>query len=368
MKKALLALLAALCLGLSGCSFLLSREYSYSAAHTEYPVSDQSAILQAENYQGLVNAILYFITEHRDSGTVHLTYLRDSQRVADALDSACQEVRGEDPLGAYSVEDIQYSVSLLPSYCEVSIAITYARTEEEVAAIVPLAGSSAIRQTVSAAMSSFSDKCVFRISYFTGDAGSLYQLIHQTWLDTPLALVKPEIEIAFFPDSGTNRIIEISLLWPEPAQDLAQRSSALEQQALELLERTAVVSEKFTPMSLLASLKWASIYDPAGKGSAYAALVEGRGNSLGFTQALRLLCQLSDLETTVAEGRLHGEVRYWLIVNTFEGYRHLDPTQAQPDYATDEMFSAAGYQWDAGHYPACVEYASFSEAEPSGKL
>ena len=309
MKKRIPALLTALCLCLAGCSPLSSREFSYSAVHTDYPVSDQSAVLQAENYQGLLNAILYFVTDHRDTGIVHLTYLTDSARVADALDDACQEVRCEDPLGAYTVEDIQYTIESLTSYCEVTVSISYAHTAEEVADITPLAGSSAIRQAISTAMSSFAESCVFRISYFTGDAKSLYNLIHQTWLDTPLALVKPEVGIALYPDSGTNRIIEITFQWPESPQVLADRSAALEQQALELLERTALVSEKFTPLSLLSSLKWASIYDPTGSGSAYAALVEGRSNDLGFTQALRLLCQLSDLEATVVEGQLNGSRR-----------------------------------------------------------
>ena len=368
MKKRFLALLCALAMLLSGCSSLLNREYSYSAAHTEYPVNNKPAVLQAENYQGLVNAILYFITDHRDTGIIHLTYAKEDARVASALDAACREVRGEDPLGAYTVEDIQYSFESFAAYCEVTVSISYAHTEEEVEAIVPLAGSSAIRQTISAAMSSFSDKCVFRVSYFIGDANSLRQLVWQTWLDTPLALVQPEIGIALFPDSGTNRIIEISLKWPEEAQVLTERSAALEKQALELLERTAIVSKKFTPMSLLSSLKWASIYDPEGTGSAYAALVEGRGNSRGFTQALRLLCQLSDLEATVAEGSFLGEKRYWLIVNTSEGYRHLDPAQDQPDYATDGTFTAAGYTWDAGRYPACVEYTAFAGPEVPGTL
>lgn len=371
MKRHALALLTALCLGLclSGCTpFLLSREYSYSAAHTEYPVSDKSAVLQAENYQGLLNAILYFITDHQDTGIIHLTYIQDTGRVSAALDTACREVRSEDPLGAYTVEDIHYTVEPLPSYCEVAVSITYAHTAEEVADIVPLAGSSAIRQALSTAMSSFAETCVFRISYFTGDAESLYQLVHQTWLDTPQALMKPEIGIAFYPDSGTNRIIEFTLQWPEPPELLAQRSAALEQQALELLERASLVSEKFTPLSLLSTLKWASIYDPSGAGSAYAALVEGRGNDQGFTQALRLLCQLSDLETTVVEGRLYGERRCWLIVSTSEGYRHLDPTRDQPEYATDAAFAAAGYEWDAGRYPACVEYTSFSGSAGPGGL
>lgn len=365
MKKQFLALLCALCLCLTGCSSLLSREYSYSAAHTEYPLSEKSAVLQADNYQGLVNAILYFITEHKETGIVRLTYTREEARVSGALDAACREVRGEDPLGAYAVEDIRYSVETGSDYCEVTVSISYAHTAEEVAAIAPLAGTSAIRQTVSAAMTTFSDECVFRVSYFTGDEDSLGQLVHQTWLDTPLAMARPGISISLYPDSGTNRIIEITLDWPEEQQILTDRSTALEKQALELLERTAIVSGKFTPQTLLSSLKWASIYDPEGEGSAYAALVQGRGNSLGYSQALRLLCQLSDQEATVAEGSLHGKAQYWLIVNTSKGYRHLDPTGTEPLYATDEDFIGAGYTWDTGRYPACVEINTFGE-QPAG--
>lgn len=361
MKKRLLVLLCILGLILSGCTALLNREYSYTVPHVDYPVSDKSTVLQADNYQGLVNAILYFITEHKETGIVHLTYVQDETRVDRDLEAAGEEVRGEDPLGAYAVEDIRYSSRRMSSYFEVSVSISYAHTVEEVANIIPVAGFAAVRQSISTTMAAHGEKCVFRISYFTGDAVSLRQLVRQTWLDTPLALTEPRVEIALYPNSGTSRIVEVSLFWREEKSELVERSAALEQRALELLEKAKLTPENLTPLALLDALKQAADYDPRGAETAYGVLVEGRGNALGFAQALRLLCQLTDLEGTVAEGGNHDEKRFWLIVNTPEGYRHLDPTQAEPAYATDESFTEAGYIWDTGRYPACVEYTPPAE-------
>ena len=365
MKKRLFvfALICGLLLTLPGCAAMLNREYSFSTIHADYPVSDKSAVLQAENYQGLVNAILYFVTEHKDSGIVHLTYAQDEARVDSELEAACREVCGEDPLGAYAVEDIQYASQHMTAYYEVTVSITYAHSEEEVSAIVPVAGSSAIRQTVSAAMTAFADKCVFRVSYFTGDVLSLRQLVRQTWLDTPLALAGPKPEITLYPNSGTSRIVEVALIWPQDPAALAEQGQKLEQRALELLEQADLSPENLTPEVLLKILKDAAVYDPEGESTAYAVLVDGRGNALGFAQALRLLCQLTDLEATVVEGRLEDERQFWLIVNTPDGYRHLDPTLSQPVYATDDAFTEAGYTWDIDRYPACVEYTPAPDPE-----
>lgn len=359
-----LTLCALLCAALSGCAAMLNREYSSSTPHMEYPVNDKAAVLQADNYQGLVNAVLYFVTEHEETGILHLSYARSSDQVAEDLDAACREVRTEDPLGAYAVADIQYGVARLTYYYEVTVTISYAHTVEELAAITPVAGSTAIRQTVSAAMAAHAEKSVFRVSYFTGDSASLRLLIRQTWLDTPLALVEPEIHVSLYPRSGTSRIVEVTLGWPADIGELAEQSAALEQRALELLQRADLPPEGLTPEALLSALRREAVYDAQGADTAYAVLVEGRGNHLGFVRTLRLLCQLTDLDTTVAEGTRDGEPGFWLIVNTAEGYRHLDPALPAPVYATDEEFSDAGYTWDTSRYPACTKYTAPAEPEP----
>ena len=366
MKKRLPALACALALALCGCSSMLNREYFSSSDHVEYSVSESASVLQAENYQGLVNAILYFVTEHEETGLIHLSNYAGA--MAADLDRACGEVCTEDPLGAYAVEEITHTYANMTSYYEVQISISYARTPEEVGAIVPAAGSTAIRQTISAAMAAFSDKCVLRMSYFTGDADSLRQLAYQTWLDTPLAaLVRPKITVELYPKSGTSRIVEVGLEWPGNTAELVEQRAALEQEALALLERMDTPPEELTLEELLKSLRRAAICDAAGGDTAYSVLGEGRGNDRGMALALRLLCQLADLEATVAEGQLNGAPRFWIIAPTSEGYRHLDPTAAEPVWATDDVFREAGYSWDESRYPACTDYAAAAQPEPGAE-
>lgn len=358
MNKPIPALICALALLLTGCSSMLNREYSSSSPHVEYPVSDDSTVLQADNYQGLVNAILYFVTEHEESGLIHLSnYTGD---IDAALASACHEVLTEDPLGSYAVEEFSHDYTLTSTYYEVTISMTYAHTPEEVAAIVPAAGSTAIRQTISSAMAAFAPQCVLRVSYLTGDEESIKQLARQTYLDTPLAaLSMPEVNVNLYPNSGTSRIVELTFDWPLPTEDLMAQSTALEQNALTLLEG---LPEELTLEDLLDALRPARIYVPRGGNTAYAALVDGSANDQGVALALRLLCQLVDFEATLAEGTLDGAPRFWLIVSTPEGYRHLDPTAAEPVYATDDDFLAAGYAWPEGRYPDCTDYTAAIQA------
>ncbi len=353
--KCLVVLLCVLTL--TGCTSILEREYSSFTHHMEYPVSKDSSILQAENYQGLVSALIYFIVEHDKTGVIHLSnYLGD---VGADLEIACAEVLEKDPLGAYALNGIEYKHTRIVSYYEVTITFDYAHTQEEVAAIIPATGSQAIFQAVSSAMAGFDKDCVLRLSYFTGDENTLLTQARQAWLDTPLAaLTAPDIGVKLYPDSGTSRVAEFTFEWPEEATELSVRSTQLETVALQFLQKLDIHPGGVTVEVLLdALIQWVEIGSEGG-GSAYDALVDGRANSQGMALALRLLCQLADLEATVVEGEFNGEPRFWLIVSTDEGYRHLDPSVQEPLYATDSVFQGLGYLWSVDRYPDCTDYAA----------
>lgn len=362
MKKTLPALVAALALALTGCASMLERDYASASKHVEYPVSADSSILQAESYQGLVSAILYFVSEHAPTGVVHLSnYLGD---VGADLDEACAEVAEQDPLGAYALNGITHNHTRIVSYYEVTFAFDYAHTAEEVAAIVPATGSQAIFQAVSAALVRFDPVCVLRLSYFTGDEAALLAQTRQAWLNTPLAaLAQPEVGVKLYPDSGTSRVAEFTFTWPGDTEALAARAAQLETAALLLLQELDTPPEDLTAEMLLNALDSRMETGEEGGGTAYDALMEGRADNLGKTLALRLLCQLADLEATAVEGRLNGEARFWLIVSTPEGYRHLDPSAEERPYATDGEFAALGYEWSADRYPDCIDYEAVSAGE-----
>ena len=77
--------------------------------------------------------------------------------------------------------------------------------------------------------------------------------------------------------------------------------------------------------------------------------------------AYAALCQLMELPCQAAGGELEGEPRFWNVVQTQEGWRHLDLSAMGTDapeggpFFTDLEFRELGYLWEEGSFPACTE-------------
>lgn len=368
MKKRLWALALALPLLLSGCAPIFQRPYSSSVEHVELSKTVDSSVLRAETYRGLVDAILYFVNAHAADGVVRLYNYTGS--VEEDLDAACQEVLREDPLAAFAVEDISCECARIVSYYEVTVTLAYSHTADEVDAIQFVAGSANLRQELCRAMEEFSTSVVLRLSYFAGDADDVRSLAVQAYYDTPLAAFgMPEFEISVYPESGTQRIVEVDLQWPMPQSALRSRSAALLELADNLLAANPPADGEagYAPEALALLLRQtAAPMDPAGVSDPYGALRGDSANQLAHTLALELLLQQAGMETTLATGRTAEGDACWLMVNTEAGWRHLLPTEEEPMLYTDLELTALGYLWNTEAYPACVDYnADLSGAAPT---
>lgn len=351
MKKAILALLLAGVLALTGCTAMLER-HSISIAPYEPVASSGSgpSSLRVETYQGLVNAVLYLVTEGEEHGVLNL-YNYTAQDVEADLTRACLEVVQEDPLGAYAVDYIKHDYSLIVSYYEANIDITYRRTPEQVAAIVSVTGSSAIRRELRKTLTSFSSEAVLRVSYFAEDEDYILDLVRQAYYDAPAAaLGMPEVAVSLYPATGHQRIVEISLTYPESPETLLRRSQELKELAPEL------VGESPTAESLYDTVRdGLTVEEGTGHSSAYDALVEGVADSEGAALAYQLLCDQAKVECVVVRGELDGAPHFWNIV-TGDGqeYRHVDLSAGLFAVTDAELTEQGAYEWDSAEYPACV--------------
>lgn len=359
-KKAVLALLLAGILTLTGCTALLER-HSISIAPYEPVASSGSgpSSLRVETYQGLVNAVLYLVTQGEEHGVLSL-YNYTAQDVEADLTRACLEVVQEDPLGAYAVDYIKHDYSLIVSYYEVNIDITYRRTPEQVASIVSVTGSSAIRRELRRTLTSFSSEAVLRVSYFAEDEDYILDLVRQAYYDAPAAaLGQPEVTVSLYPAAGQQRIVEISLTYPESPEVLLQRSQELKELALELVPESATAESLY---SIVRSRLTAE--EGAGHTSAYDALVEGVADSEGAALAYQLLCDQAKVECVVVLGERDGAPHFWNIV-TEDGqeYRHVDLSAGLFAVTDAELTEHGAYAWDGAEYPACVSSAAETAAE-----
>lgn len=364
MKKQILALTLVFCLSFTGCAAMLERDYVVVSPYQ--PVSNSSgtsSALRVESYQELVNAVLYLVTMGEEQGVLNLyNYTQD---VETDLTRACLEVIQEDPLGAYSVEYISHDYSLIVSYYEVNLQITYRRSREQVSSITSVTGSGATRRVISRALTSFAPESVLRVSYFTENEEYIQDLVRQAYYDSPVtALGMPETEISIYPNSGTQRIVEIELTYPASSEILRQQSQELTDLAV------IYAAENSTAQSLYENLADGLTISPdSGKSSTYDALVKKNADSEGAALAYQLLCDQAGIECYLVQGALHGTPYFWnIVLNEAGEYRHMDLAGGLSGLTDDELTSHGFYTWDRKEYPDCSIPVFTGETNPDEKF
>lgn len=372
MKKRILTL--SLCLAmlpLSGCTAMLERGHETVSTHVDYAVTDDESVLRAESYQGLVNAMLYFVSGHRMEGTIRLyNYTGD---VEGDLANARDEVMYEDPLGAFTVRSLAYDATRILTYYEVELRIAYSRTLREVEELREVTGLAGVRQELRRLVAGQEGGTAFLASYFSGDKKLMEQLLRLACLNAPELFRHHElsgISISLYPETGTRRVIQVRLnLLPGAAEEEKAYAQELETAAAALLEANPADGEGYTVEELSAIVRASSgPRDPDGTNLALGALSGEPASDFGLLMAMEYLCRQCSVEVEPVAG----PSGLWLIVSTPEGYRHLlpqslyhvdaeeDPVTEEPAFRlyTDQELGELGLEWDAALHPACEDYTA----------
>ena len=358
MKRQLLAL----CMALSvlfpcGCASMLNRDYAVVTPHSAAPTADgDPSVLRVERYQDLVNALTYLVTQGREMGTIRL-YMGEDQVDTD-LSAACLAVVQEDPLGAYAVDFITYSVSPAITCFEADIQITYRRTPEQVAAVVAATGATAIRGELKNDLAVFAEESVLRINYFEGDESDIRELVEEAYYAEPAtALDLPDSTITIYPESGRQCIVEVLLSYHLSREELEYRQTQLTQRAEAMVSPLPTGQGDEALLAVARAVLSAGGYWPEGGSTAYHALLEGGGNSEGLALAMALLCQIRGISCQVVKGTQNGAEQFWNVLQTDTGYQHMDLSredERQFIFLSDQEIEALGYQWDEDSTPLCA--------------
>lgn len=346
MNKRIPALALSLTLLLSGCVSLSDSSYTVVEPHMEQPVlGEDPSTVKASTYSELVNGVLFFVTQGMEKGVIQLTDYNGD--VEEDLNRACLEVYKDDPLGAYAVDFIKNDYTTILTTYEATITISYSRSLEQISSLVNITGTSAIREEAAQALSSFQTQLALRVGYFTGDAEAVKEQVRQAYYDTPAAaLGMPECTVNLYPDTGTQRIVEILLDYPQEPTTLKQRSKQLQEQASAILTTIQYQIESRQLDLLMETLPGAVKVDPKGGATAWDALVGQGANHEGLALAFQLLCQDLGLESTIVEGTFQGEPHFFnqVVHNGATVWVDLSRSTSRT-YTTSQMVEL-GYQWE----------------------
>lgn len=342
-------LIPALCaaLLLPGCSSLLDRPYVMVEPHVEQPaVAGDSSTIQVDTYSELVNAVLFFVSQGVEEGTIQLTDYRGE--VEEDLNRACLEVAKADPLGAYAVDFIKNSYTRVLTTYEATISITYRRTKEQVQSLVNVTSTSAIRKEVSEALAQFRPELVLRVGYFTGDADAVAQLVRSAYYDAPAsAMGMPQCTVTLYPETGTQRIVEIVLTYPDEIAAMSEKSTQLQEEVDTLLAPLDTQAwGSVERLSQLFSLLSRTVrYDPNGGATAWDAILGDGADSEGLALAFQLLAGRMGVNSTLVEGTLNGQPHFWNRLSD-GGVHYVDLTRDRTGTTwSAEDLLALGYQW-----------------------
>lgn len=379
MKKRLLALGLCGALLLSGCSALLERSHETVSTHVDYAVTEDDSVLRAESYQGLVNAILYFVNGRYTRGTVRLyNYTGD---VEGDLVNARDEVMYEDPLGAFSVRSLTYDTTRILTYYEVELRISYSRTIREMDELREVRGLAGVRQELARLVTEQRGSAVFLASYFSGDQALLEELVKLAGYSAPELYRHHDIRqvsVSLYPETGTRRVVEVRLGWSQSIDAVAEEEKGyaqmLETAAASLLEANPPAGAGYTVEELAAIVRAAAgERSPDGTDLALDALSGEPASDFGLLMAMEYLCQQCGIEVEP----VNGAAELWLIVSTPEGYRHLLPQglwpaeegepSDEPDEPaqllyTDLELTELGCSWPVSLHPVCEDYTAQEEA------
>ena len=348
MRRAFLALALCCALPLTGCSALLDRPYTAVEPYTEQPaVGEGSSTIQAGTYSELVNAVLFFVSQGTEEGELQLVdYSGD---VEEDLNRACLEVAKDDPLGAYAVDFIKNEYTRVLTTYEVTITISYRRTREQISSLVNVTGTSAIRDEVGQALADYQSELVLRVGYFTADGEAIAALVRQAYYDEPAsAMGMPEFSVALYPDTGSQRIVEILFTYPEDAAVLRQKRGALqaEMESLLLTLRPQQQSPSARRAMLFETAGERLRYDPEGGPSAWDALLGEGADAEGMALAFQLLSEELSVGSSLVEGTLNGAPHFWNQLAEDGGAHYVDLTRSADGttYSAEDL-TQLGYVW-----------------------
>ena len=363
MKRRLTALLllAAAALSLCGCGRIFDAEYvvetSFEPVVNAAPEADDTT---AASFDDLADVLRDMVAEG-DAGRVIRFDAAYAGDVSADLASACWQIRTQDALCAYCVENISYELSKIVNHYEALLSVQYSKTAEALESIVRLPYAADAGELLREAMEKGERSLVLLIERSSYTAEALEDYILQIYHENPIVSPQePQLSVNMTSGADTQRLYVIDFDYGLPETERAARCEAMA--ALELFPNMDVsgLSEAERALIACCALIVRSRYtEDSGKDSVYDALIGREANDHGLSLAYVEYCRRLDLSCELVHGQNGGEPYCWNIVQIDGEYYHVDTAACSrlgvaAGFLLDDESAWGVYRWDYFAYPHCT--------------
>lgn len=357
----LVLLLLTAVLLLCGCGSLFDEEYVVETEYTPVPqtkTEDQGRIT-VRSFSELRQALLRLVS----AGETESQLVFDSAYegdVAEDMASACWQVRTQDAMCAYCVENIAYELSKIVAVTEARVNVTYTDAGLHADKIVRMQVATGVEDQVRSCLSEGREQLVLLINRSSYTAETMEDLIRGVYRKDPVLVPRmPGLTVNMLSGSGTQRLYEINFNYGMTPEELAQKRAELA--AFDPYADTDL-DELGEGYRALEAYRYLALNCDRGsaaqQNSAYDALIGGEANSEGIALGYVALCDRLGLDCQVIYGQKNGQSHVWNILSLEGNHYHVDVCAYDPEspvegFLLNDEAAWLNYRWDIYAYPRC---------------
>ena len=393
MKKTIPVFLLLISFLLSGCSSLLESERLVTRQY-EREDSTESGLSGTEisNYAALRSAVKWLVDNHVEAG--ELTFSNYDGDISDDLSRACEDVKSNTAIGAYCVEYMSHPIPRqIVSYYRADLNITYKRTKQEVDDSIALEGGiNGLPDAIGLMLRNTETLAAYRVFSSSLSVSDVEDIVREAYMKNILSCpVMPAVTVNVYPDSGLERIFEISLNYGYTKENLdvmkdelrtalrdvfslfvdheaAEAAIGSARRLSEICVPEAVFAADAPPDDTLPAEAFQHISPP--RNTAVSAMSRGVADSEGFALAYYIILRGLGINCEVVSGALDRKPHFWNIVQIDGAYYHFDTSLTSSVglestcLRRDEDMSGR-YYWDMEGYPVCEGSLTYYDVLPS---
>lgn len=338
---------------LAGCDSLFTGSYSSVKPHQESHEDGSREVVEIASIAELQAALKEFITDGRESGVVYVTGITENN-LAFAVEKAVQNVRKNDPIGAFAVENIRYEIGTSTGRTAIAVNISYSRSRAEILRIKTVENMDEVMTQITEALEDCDAGTVVQVNNYE-DLDLTQRIQDYVEANPHVCMEMPQVSVSAYPDTGTERVIELTFTYQTSREALRTMqnyvSPVFRAAGLNVSEEEEE-SVKFSRM--YAFLMERNDYELSTSITpAYSLLRHGVGDSKAFATVYAAMCRAADLDCRVITGTRDGEPWTWNLICQDGVYYHVDLIRSnqEGDLILNYQKDMEGYVWDYSAYP-----------------
>ncbi len=258
------------------------------------------------------------------------------------------------PLGAYSVQSIDYEIGTNSGQNAISLEITYKHPKSELDQIRSVYGLPGAKGQIADALNSHRSSLILLVTGYE-ELDLAQWITDYAALHPDIVMEVPQVSVQTYPEQGSTRIVEILFTYQNSRDSLRQMQNMVKPifSSAELyVSSDADEQTKFTQLYTFLMERFDYKYETSLTPS-YSLLCHGVGDSKAFAQIYSAMCVRIGLNCVTVSGTYQGQSRHWNLVQSNGFYYHVDllasAKAGKLQLLDDSMME--GYVWDYSAYP-----------------